>query len=119
MPYLPLPYLKLFFDHSEDGLYPNGLRCSALFKLTNNDNVRNGEIFFGHDTWDTYATAAPRIFKHVTLPVWQDGKAKVRTVSFSSSPGFLVSIDDYYVVKGLSSYNPYASNLNPNIFDRH
>ena len=30
-------------------LYPQGLRCSALWKLTD----ENDELYFGHDTWDT------------------------------------------------------------------
>ena len=73
-------------------LYPQGLRCSALWKLTD----ENDELYFGHDTWDTYATAAPRIWKHVTLAQRRDGEWRARTASFSSSPGFLASVDDYY-----------------------
>lgn len=70
------------------------LRCSALFKLAKEQR----ELFFGHATWDTYATAAPRVFKHLTLPVSRGGRAALRTVSMSSSPGFLASIDDYYLM---------------------
>lgn len=73
--------------------YPEALRCSALFKLTD-DN----DLFFGHDTWDTYATAAPRIWKHSRLPVRMEGSFASRMISFSSSPGFIASVDDYYVV---------------------
>ena len=69
------------------------LRCSSLFKRTADD------VYFGHATWDTYATAAPRIFKHLTLPVaHSDGTSSLRTISMSSSPGFMSSIDDYYLV---------------------
>lgn len=68
------------------------LRCSALFKLAQED------LFFGHATWDTYATAAPRTFKHLALPSRRNGTVSLRTVSMSSSPGFLASIDDYYLV---------------------
>lgn len=76
---------------------PDGpmLRCSALFKLA----AKQREIFFGHATWDTYATAAPRVFKHLTLPVSRGGRTTLRTVSMSSSPGFLASIDDYYLME--------------------
>ena len=75
------------------------LRCSSLFKLTTDRR----QLFFGHATWDTYATAAPRTFKHITLPMGRDGAAangtqRLRTVSMSSSPGFMSSIDDYYLV---------------------
>ncbi len=48
------------------------LRCSALFKLAEDRR----ELYFGHATWDTYATAAPRIFKHLTLPTRQGDKAR-------------------------------------------
>jgi hypothetical protein len=71
-------------------------RCSSLFKLTDDD------VFFAHDTWDTYATAAPRIFKNVNIPVLTSGVVKMHTDSFSSSPGFLASVDDYYLLSGTS-----------------
>ena len=66
------------------------LRCSSLFKLTEDRT----DLFFGHATWDTYATAAPRIFKHLTLPAPRQNQTQLRTVSMSSSPGFMASIDD-------------------------
>ena len=40
------------------------LRCSALVK----HRADKRELYFGHSTWDTYGTAAPRIYKHLTLP---------------------------------------------------
>ena len=73
------------------------LRCSSLFKITLDD------VFFGHTTWDTYSTATPRIFKSVTLPVRRGGKITTHTDSFSSSPGFIASIDDYYLLGGTST----------------
>ena len=54
------------------------LRCSALVKLAR-DNM---ELFFGHDTWDTYATAAPRIFKSVTTSVERNSSVHTHTDSF-------------------------------------
>mmetsp|Transcript_19246 Transcript_19246/g.25067 ORF Transcript_19246/g.25067 Transcript_19246/m.25067 type:complete len:374 (+) Transcript_19246:475-1596(+) len=72
------------------------LRCSSLFKVTEDD------IYFGHDTWDTYATAAPRIFKHISLPVRRGAETVPYLNSFSSSPGFVASIDDYYLLSGSS-----------------
>ncbi|GMH73832.1 hypothetical protein TrST_g1913 [Triparma strigata] len=72
-------------------------RCSALIKLTEDD------LFFGHDTWDTYSTASPRIYKTITLPVHTKDGPRLHVDSFSSSPGFIASIDDYYTVDGTSS----------------
>lgn len=69
-----------------------GFRCSALFKLAAN----NSDILIGHTTWDTYATAAPRIFKSVDLPVLRAGNVYSRRMAFSSSPGMLGSLDDWY-----------------------
>eukprot|EP00929_Paragymnodinium_shiwhaense_P119613 TRINITY_DN91515_c0_g1_i1.p1 TRINITY_DN91515_c0_g1~~TRINITY_DN91515_c0_g1_i1.p1 ORF type:complete len:627 (+),score=68.27 TRINITY_DN91515_c0_g1_i1:65-1882(+) len=83
----------------EAGLYPQGLRCSALFRLA----ADKSDLFFSHDTWDTYATAAPRIYKHVELPVLRAGSVRMRLVSFSSSPGMIPSIDDYYVISETGS----------------
>ena len=74
------------------------LRCSALIKLT----ADQSDVFFGHSTWDTYATAAPRTFKSVRLPVRRAGEIVQHVDSFSSSPGFVASIDDYYVLDGTS-----------------
>lgn len=73
------------------------LRCSALIKLTDDD------LFFGHDTWDTYSTASSRINKTITLPVQTKDGPRLHIDSFSSSPGFIASIDDYYTVDGTSS----------------
>ena len=67
------------------------LRCSALFKILDD----RSDVFFGHSTWDTYATAAPRIFKNVRVPVRRGGETLQHVDSFSSSPGFIASIDDY------------------------
>lgn len=69
-----------------------GFRCSALFKLADDYS----DIFFGHTTWDTYATASPRIFKHIKLPVLRNGTISSRIMSMSSSPGMLGSLDDWY-----------------------
>ena len=80
-------------------------RCSALFKYTGSD------VFFAHDTWDTYATAAPRIFKTLSLPVLRGGVLGRHVDSFSSSPGFLASIDDYYLISGTSELSVIETSL--------
>ena len=103
------------------------LRCSALVK----HRADKRELYFGHATWDTYATAAPRIYKHLTLPrqlkevpnpitptltrtrtrtltrtvtltrprLLRQVTA-LRTISMSSSPGFLSSVDDWFLIGG-------------------
>jgi hypothetical protein len=59
------------------------------------------DLFVGHATWDTFTNAWPRIFKHVSLSVLTaDGEWTPHTASFSSSPGFLASIDDFYSIEG-------------------
>lgn len=72
------------------------LRCSALIKQTKDD------LFFSHDTWDTYSAAAPRIWKTHKTNVKKDGSMQIHATSFSGSPGWLASIDDFYItaVKG-------------------
>jgi hypothetical protein len=108
--------------------------CSALFKLLPN----NSDIIFGHTTWDTFESAAPRIMKQLRLhlftrsriiqPNWNEyrigllesisnsgptavtkatkqsrweGKTdQVADYTYSSSPGFLASIDDFYIISG-------------------
>lgn len=70
------------------------LRCSSLFKRADDGS----DVFFSHATWDTYATAAPRIMKHLTLPTVVGGTYRMRTISMSSSPAFMSSIDDYYLI---------------------
>ena len=97
------------------------LRCSALVK----HRADKRELYFGHATWDTYATAAPRIYKHLTLPRQLDEVPNpvtptltltltptltrprllrqvtaLRTISMSSSPGFLSSVDDWFLIGG-------------------
>lgn len=71
-----------------------GLRCSAFFKVTGGHR----DVLFGHDTWDVYAVAAPRLYKHVRLPVRRGSDVTSRLTSFSSSPGFIGSIDDWYII---------------------
>jgi hypothetical protein len=76
------------------------LRCSALIKLTSSD------LFFGHDTWDTYSTASPRIYKTISLPVRNpNGPPILHVDSFSSSPGFVASIgeDGLTLIRNLRS----------------
>jgi len=79
--------------------------CSAAVRLVPSEREAGAfsDLLVGHATWDTFSNAFPRIFKHVTLPVWRSGEARRHTASFSSSPGFLSSIDDFYSISGSAS----------------
>jgi len=68
--------------------------CSTLFRLT----PGNQDLYFGHTTWDVFALAAPRIWKHLTLPVRRSHALYERTNSHTSSPGIITSLDDWFVV---------------------
>ena len=65
--------------------------CSALIKVLKDGS----DILFGHTTWDDYQNMAPRIFKRLRLR-WPGGGEE--DLQFSSSPGMLSSVDDYYTV---------------------
>jgi hypothetical protein len=41
--------------------------CSAIIKLLSD----RSDVVFGHDTWDDFQNAAPRVFKHYTFNVMQ------------------------------------------------
>jgi len=66
--------------------------CSAIIKVTGNFS----DMFMGHSSWYTYA-ATNRIFKHYHFAFNADEVAAQR-VSFSSYPGYLSSLDDFYMM---------------------
>jgi len=66
--------------------------CSALIKLT--PGFEN--LFMSHSSWFTYASTM-RIYKHYHLRV-NDKDTAVESMSFSSYPGFLESLDDFYLM---------------------
>lgn len=63
--------------------------CSSIVKVTD-----EGELFHAHNTWWNYASML-RIFKLSVMPL---PSASGVTVHFSSYPGVLNSMDDYYTV---------------------
>eukprot|EP00931_Biecheleriopsis_adriatica_P081218 TRINITY_DN54552_c0_g1_i1.p1 TRINITY_DN54552_c0_g1~~TRINITY_DN54552_c0_g1_i1.p1 ORF type:complete len:617 (-),score=89.13 TRINITY_DN54552_c0_g1_i1:165-1748(-) len=64
-------------------------RCSAMVKLARN----NSDLFFGHTTWDHFDMMV-RSLKTYDFQL----KHRPRTVmTLSSSPGFLSSIDDFFI----------------------
>ena len=73
------------------------LKCSALIRMTPNAS----DLLWGHTTWDDY-TSMIRIFKHYTLPKLDLNHTVFKT-SMSSSPAYLSSVDDFYLLSsGLS-----------------
>ncbi|XP_061893450.1 phospholipase B-like 1 isoform X2 [Entelurus aequoreus] len=78
----PLKHLKL----------PGMGHCSALIKLL--PGFEN--LLFAHSSWYTYA-ATMRIYKHWDFHISEPHTATGK-LSFSSYPGFLVSLDDFYLL---------------------
>ncbi|XP_069578281.1 phospholipase B-like 1 [Brachyistius frenatus] len=66
--------------------------CTALIKVL--PGFEN--LLFGHSSWYTYA-ATMRIYKHWDFRV-SDAYAATGKMSFSSYPGFLMSLDDFYLL---------------------
>ena len=71
--------------------------CSALIKVSDNFD----DIWFAHDTWGGYESML-RIFKRYYLPyslnMRSGNKIPGSNITFSSYPGVLHSIDDFYVI---------------------
>ncbi|XP_057717076.1 phospholipase B-like 1 [Corythoichthys intestinalis] len=78
----PLKHLKL----------PGMGHCSALITVL--PGFEN--LFFAHSSWYTYA-ATMRIYKHWDFHI-ADPNTATGKLSFSSYPGFLVSLDDFYLL---------------------
>ncbi|XP_029954719.1 phospholipase B-like 1 [Salarias fasciatus] len=83
---------------SNSSARPGGLRmpgmghCTALIKVL--PGFEN--LLFGHSSWYTYA-ATMRIYKHWDFRV-SDTRVATGRMSFSSYPGFLMSLDDFYLL---------------------
>ncbi|XP_030834697.1 phospholipase B-like 1 [Strongylocentrotus purpuratus] len=71
--------------------------CSALVKVL----PAFEDVFMSHSSWFTYS-ATLRIYKHYHFKLDFEGNA-AEVTSFSSYPGFLESLDDFYIMSsGLS-----------------
>lgn len=66
--------------------------CSALIKVLPGYE----DIFAGHSSWFSYG-ATMRIYKHLYFNL-RDPSASAKRMSFSSYPGYLVSLDDFYIM---------------------
>jgi len=66
--------------------------CSALVKITGGYE----NLYMSHSSWFLYASMM-RIYKHYHFQL-NDPNTAAHSVSFSSYPGFLVSLDDFYLM---------------------
>ena len=86
--------------------------CSSLVKVANDLS----DIWFGHNTWSAYGTMI-RTFKEYKF-VSNKRNEKSKVVVFSSYPGSLSSIDDfYYLDSKLLVMETTNSNLNDSLYD--
>lgn len=87
----PPDFSKFTFEEMQQYMLQNG-HCSALVKVT----AGYENLYLSHSSWFTYA-ATMRIYKHYHLNVMDSASAS-RSTSFSSYPGFLESLDDFYLM---------------------
>ena len=86
--------------------------CSAMVKPANDFS----DIWFGHNTWTSYGLMI-RTFKEYKF-VTNSHKEKSKVVVFSSYPGSLSSVDDfYYTDSNLVIMETTNSNLNDSLYD--
>ncbi|XP_041634444.1 phospholipase B-like 1 [Cheilinus undulatus] len=96
----------------KDFKLPGMGHCSALIKLL--PGYEN--LLFAHSSWYTYA-ATLRIYKHWDFNISDPNTATGR-LSFSSYPGFLVSLDDFYLLgSGLMMTQTTNNVFNSSLFD--
>ncbi|XP_019726491.1 phospholipase B-like 1 [Hippocampus comes] len=87
--------------------------CSALIKML--PGFEN--LLFAHSSWFTY-TATMRIYKHWDFHI-AEPHAATGKLSFSSYPGFLVSLDDFYLLgSGLMMTQTTNNVFNSSLFDQ-
>jgi hypothetical protein len=80
---------RMSYHESVDYFRKNG-HCSAFIKLTPDMS----EIYMGHSSWFTYS-AMLRIYKTYAFALGNSA-SKTSRMSFSSYPGMLSSLDDFY-----------------------
>lgn len=76
------------------------LKCSALIRILPDF----ADLVWGHATWDVYSSMN-RIYKHYEVPLMAVSEphssaataSARRKISMSSSPGYLSSVDDWYM----------------------
>ena len=87
--------------------------CSALFKIKNDLS----DIYFGHNTWNTYYSAI-RIIKEYNLN-YNNRWVKSKNIIFTSYPATMSSLDDFYISShGLIAIETTNSIYNDTLFDK-
>ena len=90
-------------------------RCSALFKF---DPVVR-EVYFGHTTWDNFDMSSLRQLKSYQYDMIETYDGQAYTVVMSSSPGFLSSVDDFYLTNNrLAIIETTNGNFNKDLWGR-
>ncbi|KAH3863783.1 phospholipase B-like 1 [Dreissena polymorpha] len=84
-------FTKMSKEEITSYIAQNG-RCSALVKVLG----AYEDVFMSHSSWFIYQ-ATMRIYKHYNFNV-DDPDTATQRMSFSSYPGFLESLDDFYLM---------------------
>lgn len=82
---------KMSYRQSVDYFRKNG-HCSAFIKLADDMS----DMYIGHSSWFTYS-AMLRIYKTYAFSLG-NSDSKTSRMSFSSYPGMLSSLDDFYLM---------------------
>ena len=93
-------------------LFLNKTHCSALFKVKNDLS----EIYFGHNTWNTYYSMI-RLIKEYNFN-FNNRWVKSKNIIFTSYPATLSSLDDFYISShGLITIETTNVYYNETMFD--
>ena len=84
--------------------------CSALIKLLGDFS----NVYFSHASWWSYRSMI-RMMKHYKTPL-HDAAVASKRMSFSSYPGFLESLDDFYILGSGQRNRPCARTMIVMIF---
>ena len=87
--------------------------CSALVRII------DGDIVFGHASWFHYTAGGVRIYKHICLSFSNENFSN-ECLSYSSYPGMLSSLDDFYLMHDTKLAVLQTTNgiYNESLFDR-
>jgi len=111
MPKLRRNFSELSNDEIESYIFQSG-KCSALIKILGDYS----NIFFSHTAWWSYNSMI-RMMKHYRTPL-KDEAVTSKDVSFSSYPGFLESLDDFYLMgNGLVMIQTTNAVFNQTLYD--